>query len=82
MQLCPQPQPALSTGGNAAIADNTGNDQAPNRSVEGRTRIAGNRRPMNRTVNNYQIKTLSQYPLLIGEILRRSDERRLRRAKW
>jgi len=37
---------------------------------------------MNRTVYTHQIKTLSQYPLLIGEILRRADERRLRRAKW
>ena len=41
------------------------------------------RRPnMNRTVHTYQIKTLSQYPLLIGEILRRAEQRRFRRAKW
>jgi hypothetical protein len=37
---------------------------------------------MNRTVHTYQIKTLSQYPLLIGEILRREEQRRLRRDKW
>jgi hypothetical protein len=37
---------------------------------------------MNRTVHTYQIKTLSQYPLLIGEILHRAEQRRLRRAKW
>ncbi|MEA3147915.1 MAG: hypothetical protein QOI53_3511 [Verrucomicrobiota bacterium] len=37
---------------------------------------------MNRTVYTYQIKTLSQYPFLIGEILRRAEQRRLRRARW
>jgi len=37
---------------------------------------------MNRTVYAYQIKMLSQYPLLIGEILRRAEQRRVRRAKW
>jgi hypothetical protein len=37
---------------------------------------------MNRTVHTYQTKTLSQYPLLIGEILRREEQRRLRRDKW
>jgi hypothetical protein len=37
---------------------------------------------MNRTVYTYQIKTLSQYPLLIREILRRAEQRRLRREKW
>ena len=36
---------------------------------------------MNRTVHTYQIKTLSQYPFLIGEILRRAEQRRVRRAK-
>jgi hypothetical protein len=37
---------------------------------------------MKRTVHIYQIKTLSQYPLLIGEILHRAEQRRTRGAKW
>jgi hypothetical protein len=44
--------------------------------------LARDPRSMNRTVYAYQIKTLSQYPLLIGEILRRAEQRRVRRAKW
>jgi hypothetical protein len=44
-------------------------------------RLAGDPRSMNRTVYTYQIKTLSQYPLLIGEIQCRAEQRRLRRAK-
>ena len=37
---------------------------------------------MNRQVFTHQVKTLSDYPLLIGEILRRSELRYARRAKW
>ena len=37
---------------------------------------------MNRRFKVQSIKTLSDHPLLIGEILRRSDLRNVRKAKW
>ena len=49
---------------------------------EPRQWLADDLKSMNRTVYTYHIKTLSQYPLLIGEILHRAEQRRLRRDKW
>jgi hypothetical protein len=37
---------------------------------------------MNRQVAVQETKTISDYPLLIGEILQRSELRKLRRKKW
>lgn len=37
---------------------------------------------MNRPIVVHQIKTISDYPLLVGEILRRADLRTLPRVKW
>jgi hypothetical protein len=37
---------------------------------------------MDRRIATHHIKTVSEYPLLVGEILRRAELRNLRRSKW
>jgi hypothetical protein len=37
---------------------------------------------MHTRVISYHIKTISDYPLLVGEILRRAANRDLRKEKW